>query len=203
MCVMWDEKKEKLLGHYLMLREPDSYQWNMSPRSLYLELETRDFFARNFVFQKGMNVCNIGIGVGEWDDYLGYLLKDFGQLTSVDMDKDICEIFSLRQQREGHLNPSYVICSDFLKCEFSLRSFDLITIIGSTLNEVGVYRKTFERVSNLLKPGGHLFYMDLHKYNAKEKLLGMLPELDMDVEVSEEYDRYPSIRFYCIKIKKK
>lgn len=39
---------QKLLQFYLNMREPEAYRWNMSPKSLYLELETRDFLLRHF-----------------------------------------------------------------------------------------------------------------------------------------------------------
>lgn len=34
---------QNLLNFYLHMREKEAYQWNLSPASLYLELETRDF----------------------------------------------------------------------------------------------------------------------------------------------------------------
>ncbi|KHF37224.1 hypothetical protein CM49_00730 [Paenibacillus sp. P1XP2] len=37
-----------LLQYYLNMREPEAYQWNLSAQSLYLELETRDFFCKAF-----------------------------------------------------------------------------------------------------------------------------------------------------------
>lgn len=193
---------QKLLEYYLNMREPEAYQWNMSPRSLYIEFETRDFFSRHFEVLAIMKACNIGIGVGEWDDYLGYSLKGYGQLTSIDIDQEICEVFGFRQQREGHTNPSIVICSDFLGCELPVMEYDLVTMIGSALNEIGVYRKTFEKISQIMKPNGQFLYMDFSKYHKKEELLSILDELNMKLERIENYDRYPSMSFYCMKIRK-
>ncbi|MBD2866776.1 class I SAM-dependent methyltransferase [Paenibacillus oceani] len=191
---------QKLLKYYLNMREPEAYQWNMSPKSLYLELETRDFLLRQFEAAPGMKACNIGIGVGEWDDYLGYFLQGNGQLTSIDIDPGICESFTYRQKREGHPNPSAVRCDDFLTCPLPSMEYDLVTMIGSALNEIGAYRKTFTAISAMLKPGGHLMYMDLVKYHRKEELLDILGELKWRLEAIEAYERYPSIRFYCMKL---
>jgi len=127
---------QTLLNYYLSLREREAYKWNLSPKSLYLELETRDFFSRHYHPSSPVKACNVGIGVGEWDDFLGYYLEGIGHLTSVDMDPEICRIFQLRQRMEGHSNPSRVVCEDFLAYK-QPNAFDLLTIIGSTLNQMG------------------------------------------------------------------
>lgn len=191
---------QKHLQFYLNMREPEAYRWNMSPKSLYLELETRDFLLRHFEAAPGMKACNIGIGVGEWDDFLGYFLHGCGQLTSIDIDPGICECFIYRQKREGHLNPSTVRCDDFLTCPLPIREYDLVTMIGSALNEIGAYRKTLTKICDILKPSGHLMYMDLVKYHRKEELLDILDVLKLKLETIEEYERYPSIGFYCMKL---
>ncbi|WP_370636222.1 class I SAM-dependent methyltransferase [Cohnella sp. CFH 77786] len=89
-----------------------------------------------------MSVCNIGIGTGDWDDFLGYELNGYGHLTSIDIDREICDLFQYRQLREGHNNPSEVVCCDFLSNSIDDKSFDLITIIGSTMNQIGNYGET-------------------------------------------------------------
>lgn len=193
---------QKLLDFYLSMREPEAYQWNNSPRSLYVEFNTRDFLARNFEVFDGMNAINIGIGVGEWDDYLGYFLNGSGQLTSIDIDQNICDIFRYRQRREGHPNSSNVICEDFLTSMLQRMDYDLVTMIGSALQEIGTYREVFHKISNMLKPSGHLMYMDFEKYHNKEKLLEILRDLNMEIERIEEYNRYSSISFYCMKIRR-
>jgi len=192
---------QKLLQYYLNMREPEAYQWNVSPRSLYLELETRDFLLRNFERFAPMKACNIGIGVGEWDDYIGYYLKGYGHLTSIDIDQEICEVFEYRQQREGHTNPSTVKCCDFLECELPAAAYDLVTMIGSAGFEIGAYRKTFEKIKKILKPNGQLLYMDFHKYSNLEDILSIVHDVGMELEQQEQYDRYPSIHFYCMKIR--
>ena len=109
---------EKLLSYHLSLRDPEAGAWNLSPQNLYLEMMSRDFLKRNLELFDGIQICNIGIGVGEWDDYLGYISKDFGRVTSVDIDQEICSIFEYRQKREGHpiLQGSYVRTYYTLHC---------------------------------------------------------------------------------------
>lgn len=191
-----------LLQYYLNMREPEAYQWNLSAQSLYLELETRDFFARHFEAFEGIKACNIGVGVGEWDDYLGYRLHGFGKLTSVDIDPDICGLFGYRQAREGHPNPSTVVCGDFVTCDLPAGEFDLVTMIGSTLNEIGVIGGTFEKIGEILKPGGALMYVDFDQDDRKDNLLDLLPQWHMETEKVETYDRFSNIRFFIMKIRK-
>lgn len=174
----------------------------LSPKSLYLEFETRDFFVRNFKVFDGINAINIGIGVGEWDDYLGYFMNGLGRLTSIDIDQDICNIFRYRQRREGHPNSSKIICEDFLTCKLQRMNYDLVTMIGSALQETGAYREVFEKISYILKPNGYLMYMDFDNYNNKEKLQEILHELCIEVEEIEEYNRFSNTRFYCMKIRR-
>lgn len=159
---------EKLLSYYLSLRDPEAGAWNLSPQNLYLEMMSRDFLKRNLELFDGIQICNIGIGVGEWDDYLGYISKDFGRVTSVDIDQEICSIFEYRQKREGHPNPSRVVCEDILHTSLQPKSFHVVTIIGSTMHEIGNYPDTLEICFRLLKDNGFLFYMDLERFNAMD-----------------------------------
>lgn len=134
---------EQLLEYYLNLKDPEAAGWNLSPNSLYLEYVTRDYLSMNFQFFEGIEVCNIGIGTGEWDDYLGYLLKDKGHITSIDIDPEICQTFSFRQKREGHPNPSIVVNENILDVKLD-GVFDLVTIIGSTMKETNHYDDVLE-----------------------------------------------------------
>lgn len=193
--------KQKLLNYYLSLREREAYRWNLSPRSLYLELETRDFLTRHYKPSLGIKACNVGIGVGEWDDFLGYFLEGNGQLTSMDIDTEICELFELRQRMEGHSNPSKVICADFLSY-LQPAEFDLLTLIGSTLNEIGDPEQTLAKACEILKNNGLLFIMNLEKYLQRDEINRMLRHAGFAVEVVEAYDRYPGIQFYCILARK-
>lgn len=80
---------EKLIRHYLELKGPEAGEWNGSPPCLYAEAMTRDYVRKAFTPADGMKVCNLGIGTGDWDDFLGYCLKGRGELTSIDIDAGI------------------------------------------------------------------------------------------------------------------
>ncbi|MNW42571.1 hypothetical protein D3C74_197450 [compost metagenome] len=76
---------EKLLQYYLDLNGPDSGEWNSSPQCIHTQLVTRNYIKKTFDIFNGIQVCNVGIGTGNWDDYLGYWLKGRGRLTSIDL----------------------------------------------------------------------------------------------------------------------
>ncbi|WP_010275456.1 class I SAM-dependent methyltransferase [Paenibacillus senegalensis] len=154
---------EKLLQFYLNLRSSEAGPWNLSPENLYIELEVRHHIRELIYLHSRLNVCNIGIGTGEWDDYLGYILTGRGNITSVDIDNHTCELFQYRQKIESHPNPSKVLCENILETSLNANSFDIVTIIGSTVREIGQYNRTLETCFKLLKPGGQFFYMDFEK----------------------------------------
>ena len=72
---------------------------------MYIEFWTRDFLVKRMEPFPGITVCNVGIGVGEWDNFLCDWLDGKGTLTSVDIDRDSCELFAHRQKREGGKGP--------------------------------------------------------------------------------------------------
>ncbi|NIA14173.1 MAG: methyltransferase domain-containing protein [Nitrospiraceae bacterium] len=160
-----------LLRHYLKMKGPDAARWNLSPECLYLEFRMRAAIKSYLVPFAGMGVLNVGIGVGEWDDFLGYWIKDFGSLTSVDIDKSICSLFRYRQRRERHANPSSVVCEDILKTELPRRSFDVVTVVGSTFEEVGETPALFSVCMDLLRPGGRLFAAPIDRNGQATALL--------------------------------
>lgn len=191
-----------LLDYYLSLRDPEAGLWNLSPQSVYLELETRDFMRRNCEMFDGMEVCNIGIGAGDWDDYLGYLLHGKGNLTSIDIDQEICSLFTYRQAREKHPNSSKVCCENILESSLPDGYFDLVTIIGSTVNEIGNYNDTLENCFRLLKNGGYLIYMDFQKYNVAETFEDWVTERGHWIEKVEDYERFKNVQAYMYKVRK-
>lgn len=193
---------EKLLQYYLSLSDPEAGPWNLSPQNLYVEMMSRDFIQRNMEWFPGISVCNIGIGAGEWDDYLGYLCSGKGKVTSVDIDPDICSIFRYRQARLGHPNPSDVICENILSTRLQAGSFDVVTMIGSTMNEIGNYEQTLEACFNLLKSNGTFFYMDMVKYNDLKKFEDWARHNKVIVEQVEIFDRYANLSSFMLKARK-
>lgn len=144
-----------LLSHYL---ERGSEPWNVSLEAAWLDYEMRAW-VRARLPRSPATACNVGIGVGLWDDWLAHELAT--SIVSVDRDPAICRTFALRQRREAHPYPSKVICGDPARGALGGRRFDVITIIGSTLSETGD-RDQLERACQLaLAPGGRLLIADV------------------------------------------
>jgi hypothetical protein len=100
-------EKARLLARYI---ERGSEPWNLSPEAAYLDYRLRAW-AAELVPPVVRAALNVGIGEGSWDDYLGHLLAGRAALTSLDIDPRVCEMLAYRQRREGHPNPSRVICA--------------------------------------------------------------------------------------------
>ncbi len=145
----------QLLSHYLAKGAPDAAAWNLSPECAYIDYRLRRWVRELVGSRTGLSVLNVGIGVGEWDDFLGYLLAGGGRLTSLDVDPDICRTLELRQRREGHPNPAAVVCADLLTWQPEER-FDLVTVVGSTLAEIGDAAAAVRAALGLLADGGRL-----------------------------------------------
>lgn len=150
---MLDNDRE-LLAHYISLgAEP----WNRSTEEKWYELEMRRFVEARLPARRPLATCNVGIGAGDWDDWLGDIVGDGGTLVSVDRDATTCRLFALRQARERHAHPSEVVCGDVLAGALGERRFDVITAVGSTLRENGARRGELERaLLAALAPGGVL-----------------------------------------------
>lgn len=126
---MSDDDRE-LLAHYVQRgREP----WNISLEASWLDVQMRAYVEPRLT--NGARVCNIGIGVGLWDDWLGYAVG--ARITSVDRDEDICRVLAIRQAREGHPHPARILCGDIREGVLGRERFDVITCVGSTLAEAG------------------------------------------------------------------
>ncbi|ULL17774.1 class I SAM-dependent methyltransferase [Paenibacillus sp. H1-7] len=187
-----------LLHHYLSLRDREAGKWNLSPASLYVELETRDYVNSSLDKRPGIRVLNIGIGTGDWDDFLGFWLDGAGTLMSVDIDERICNLYQYRQSREGHPNPAHVVCSDILSYTPE-EQFDLVTIIGSTMKEIGDYESTLAQCSALLKPMGQLLYMDFCSYHPHQQFNESGLRFGLVTDDLRQYTRYERQSFYIMK----
>jgi SAM-dependent methyltransferase len=186
-----------LLEFYRARSGPDA-RWNLSPEAAFLDYRLRTWFQAYLPPRRKPRVCNIGIGAGEWDDFIGYALERVdGTLTSVDSDREICDLFEYRQGREEHPNPARVICCDALQSPSELeKRFDMVTIIGSTVREIGNYEGTLAACSELLKPGGVLFYSDFYEFHAPELFESVATEFGLHrIELREASD-LPRLRFY-------
>ncbi|NIK67950.1 class I SAM-dependent methyltransferase [Paenibacillus sp. BK720] len=193
---------DKLFNYYLELKNPEAGEWNTSPQCIHTELITRDYVRKEFTVTDGIKVCNVGIGTGDWDDYLGFWLKGKGHLTSIDINKDICEIFAYRQFREGHPNPSKVICKSIFDNEITNEKFDIVTLIGSAVKETGGFERCLDSCFNLLNIGGYLMFMANLKYSSLEMLEGYLKRSSYQLVKKNLYEAFPEYPFFICKIKK-
>lgn len=138
----------------------DARRWNLSPECLYIDCFTRAFLRDHLEPSACPRVCNVGIGAGDLDDWLGYWLDGHGSLTSVDIDGAIVAAFRERQAREQHPNPATAIHADMMAAD--LGTFDLVTITGSTVHETHAPARALRTAQRWVRPGGWLYATILH-----------------------------------------
>lgn len=193
-------------------------RWNLSPEAAFMAYSLREYAKNRFRPSNGYRVCNVGIGVGDWDDYLCYWLEGKGQLTSVDVDGKVCERLQYRQEREEHPNPANVICMSILNANVLPPGyFDLLTIVGSTLDEVAGhrkdrnrkvsarkenYRKALDACFNQLKPGGRLMYMDLFRWHKPRQFESYIAQAGHTVAPRQDFRATPQ-EFYIFTARKR
>lgn len=197
-----NKEDEKLLQYYLELKGPNAGEWNSSPQCLHTQLVTRDYVKKTFDIFDEIQVCNVGIGTGDWDDYLGYWLKGRGGLTSIDIDESICEIFEYRQQREQHPNPSKVLCRSIFDSDLPQEAFDIVTLIGSAINETGDFKKCLDSCFSLIKHGGYLMFMASLKYTPVEMLEEYISNTKYHIVQKNVYEVFLEYPFFISKIRK-
>jgi ubiquinone/menaquinone biosynthesis C-methylase UbiE len=159
--------KELLLQIYGEEYGPDAGPWNTSAKSKYLEYRITAFFEEYFSVNPADIICNIGIGAGNWDRYLSYRLKN-GTLTSIDIDSECCKLFELKLENEKNPSLIKVINSDVLLLNNLDNRFDIVTMVGSTRLESGLFEKIIIKAIKLVKPGGSLYYQTLDKDEGKD-----------------------------------
>lgn len=178
---MNEKDKELLLQTYGEEYGPDAGPWNTSVKSKFLEYKIAAFFEENFTVNDGDNICNIGIGAGSWDRYLSYKLKG-GRLTSVDIDEECCKLLELKLENEKNPNSVEIINSDILLIEGIDNNFDIVTMVGSTRLESGMFENILLKAINLVKPGGCLYYQTLDKNEERECFESICRSSDMRIE---------------------
>ena len=181
--------KDFLLESYGECYGPEAGPWNLSLTNKYLEYMITKFFEENFVIQEKAKVCNIGIGAGYWDRYLSYKLNG-GSLTSIDIDEECCRQLRECLENEKNTNPVEIIQSDVTLIDYKDCCFDIITMIGSTRIESGLYEQIIVKAFDMLKAGGSLYYQTLDRNETKEDFEQVCFENNVSVEiywVDEEY----------------
>lgn len=172
----------RLLQFYLARGAPEAQRWNLSPDSLSAELSSRRLLTKWVRPRKGMRACNVGIGVGEWDDFLGYWLEGRGTLTSIDRDRTAADLLRFRQRRERHPNPAEVLCHDVVSGPAPTRGFDLVTVLGSTATESGNAADFWSACRRLLGKDGRLFCLGFRAQQPPHRLKSLLRGLGFRVE---------------------
>ncbi len=154
-----ESSTEFLLRTYSQMYGPEAGPWNLSVENMYLMYRFSDFFEKHFVVSEKANICNIGIGTGEWDRYLSYKLKQ-GSLTSIDQVEICCRQLEQRLVCEGNPNDVRVVCSDAMALDFDGR-FDIVTMVGSTVLESGIGLSLLKKAISFVKTGGTVYYQSL------------------------------------------
>lgn len=167
---MTDTEDAELLAHYL---ERGRESWNVSLEAAWLDYELRAFVASKLPVGRPISVCNVGIGVGLFDDWLCHTVgasAAASSVTSVDRDPAICRVFQLRQRRERHPFPARVVCGDVRDRVLEIARFDLITVVGSTLEESGDRGETMRALQRHLAPRGEILVAEVGQGAAGDRV---------------------------------
>ena len=154
-----EEETALLLESYSKAYGPEAGPWNLSLENKYLEYRFTEFFEENFTVKPSQNICNIGIGAGEWDRYLSYKLRG-GRLTSIDRLEICCRQLTSRLRLEENPNQVTVIFSDAIALDMADK-FDIVTIVGTTGQESDDALALLRKAASFVKPGGSLYYQTL------------------------------------------
>ena len=173
--------KDFLLEVYGECYGPEAGPWNLSLTNKYLEYMITKFFEENFEIERDTNICNIGIGAGYWDRYLSFKVNG-GKLTSIDIDEECCKQLRECLANEKNTNPVEIIQSDVTLVTDMNNCFDLITMIGSTRIESGLYEQIIVKAFDMLKTAGTLYYQTLDRNETKEDFQKICYEYGIKIE---------------------
>ena len=176
--------KQYILKAYGEMYNSDCGPWNLSLTSKWIEYEITKFFEENFNISEESVIANIGIGAGYWDRYLSYKMPKSSVLVSIDKDYECCKQLKLSLINEENPNKVEIINEDVILLNSSYK-FDLITMIGSTVTESGLYIDIINKALNMLKDRGALFYNSINIRETKDKLMNAI---DQDIYGIEKYE---------------
>ena len=149
----------ELLEHYVAM---GAEAWNGSIEAAWLDYAIRAWLAPRLPARRPIVACNVGIGCGLFDDWLGRTLGAGAILVSVDRDPACCRLLAMRQARERHPHPAEVVCGDVLDGVLDGRAFDVITCVGSTLGESAASSALERALRRALAPDGVLLIAEAH-----------------------------------------
>ena len=194
---MTDE--EKLLRQYGEMSGPEAGPWNLGVENKYLEYRITSWFEENFPVGGAETICNIGIGAGYWDRYLSYRVPE-GELISIDIDENCCEMFELGLRNEKNPNRVRIICSDVMKVNGIEESCDIVTMIGSARMESGLYEEILDQALSFVKPGGLFYYQTLSREELPEDFPKFCQSRKVSIINELKEERYGAhAMYYCVR----
>lgn len=96
-------------------------------------------------------------------------MNDKCHLVSIDIDPDITETFRLCLENEQNKRKIEIINKDIFKYKPTIK-FEIITMLGSTVQEIGFYKEIFHKAVSMLSDNGELFYSCVTKEETKTNL---------------------------------
>ena len=188
------EETEFLLHTYSQMYGPEAGPWNLSVENRYLEYRFAAFFEENFTVSEGADLCNIGIGAGEWDRYLSYRLRG-GSLTSIDRLENCCRQLEARLRLEGNPNAVRVEWADAMALDHR-EEFDLVTMVGTTGLESGGAGALLEKACSFVKKGGALYYQTLDGQEDCDSTLRIVFQCGMRLTAMHQDMAYSFTAYY-------
>ena len=192
---MPEDQLRFLLRTYSQMYGPEAGPWNVSVENKYLMYRFAEFFEKNFRVRETDDICNIGIGAGEWDEYLSWKLKK-GTLTSIDRLEICCRQLEQRLIAEENPNKVRVIRAD--AGELALEGqFDIVTMVGSTVTESGMGLTLVEKAMDFVKTGGALYYQSMDSGEDSDRVIRAAHSRGMKLGAFAADDAYGfSCRYY-------
>lgn len=111
------------------------------------------------------------------------------KLVSVDIDSDITETFRLCLENEQNTRNIEIVNNDIFKYNPTIK-FDIITMIGSAVQEIGFYKEIFKKATSMLSDKGELFYSCVTKEETKEQLIDALARTGAFVVDYLRFEKY-------------
>lgn len=190
------KEKDYILEYYSEFNNEECGKWNTSLKSKWYDYKITEYFEKYFNFRLAKSICNIGIGPGHWDRYLSYHMNDECKLISIDIDSDITETFRLCLENEQNNRNIEIINKDLF--DYSpVDKFDIITMIGSTVQEIGLYKETFNKVSSMLTERGEVFYSCVDRNETRENLLIGLKDTELIISDYQRLEKYGLVLVVC------
>ncbi len=181
--------KDYILEYYGEFYNEECGKWNTSLKAKWYDYKINEYFEENFKLKEAKNICNIGIGPGHWDRYLSYHMNDECKLVSVDIDPDITETFRLCLENEQNKRNIEIINNDIFKYNPDIK-FDIVTMIGSAVQEIGYYKEIFKKATSMLADNGELFYSCVTKEETEEDLITALENTGFIVFDYQRLEKY-------------